>query len=139
MEPVTSLPLMWLGAYIALLVLTLAPWVGLSWLLDRRDRRRARLREAVLRSITSEDVRRRIRIDVRSALLSRGGVVTVDMSACPREEIWEVVTRLSHGLPPRVGVAVLGSIEGQGIAVFRLEPPRRRPLQQPAPASAPGR
>ncbi len=138
MELMTSLPLMWLGAYVTLLVLTLGPWVGLSWLLDLRDRRQARLRDAVLRLMTSEDVRSRIRIDVRCALLSRGGVVTVDMSACSREEIWEAVARLSHGLPPRARVAVLGALDGQRTAVLRLEPPTRRPLGYPAPASAPG-
>lgn len=138
MELVTSLPLIWLGAYLAMLALALGPWVGLSWLLDLRDRRRARLRDAVLRLMTSEDVRRRIRIDVRSALLSRGDVVTVDMSACSQEEIWEAVTRLSRGLPPRVRVAVLGALDGQWTAVFRLPPSGGRPLGPPAPASAPG-
>jgi len=49
MELMTQLRLMTLGAYVFLLVLTLGPLLGLSWLLDLRDRRRARLREAVLR------------------------------------------------------------------------------------------
>lgn len=138
MDMMTQLKLMTLGAYVALLALTLGPLLSLAWLLELRDRRRVRLRDAVLRLMTSEDVRRRIRIDVRSALLSRGGVVTVDMSACSREEIWEAATWLSHGLPPRVRVAVVGALDGRGTAVFRLEPPGRRPLARPAPASAPG-
>lgn len=138
MELATSLPLMWLGGYMALLVLALAPWVGLSWLLDRRDRRRARLREAVLQLATSEDLRGRVKVDVRSALFSRGGVVTLDMGACSREEIGEAVRRLASELPPRVRVAVLGALAGRRTAVLRLEPSRRRPLGHPAPAHARG-
>lgn len=138
MDMMTQLKLMTLGAYVALLALTLGPLLSLAWLLELRDRRQSRLRDAVLRHVTSEEVRRRIRVDVRCALFSRKGLVTLDMSGCSRKEIWEAVTRLSHRLPPRVRVAVFGALDGQFPAAFRLEPPGRRPLARPAPASAPG-
>lgn len=136
MELMAQLKLMVLGASVALFALTLGPLLGLSWLLDLRDRRQSRLREAVLRQITSEDVRRRIRVEVRCALLSRRGVVTIDMSGCSRDEFWDSAARLSHRLPPRVRVMVLGAFDGQWAAVFRLEPSRRRPLghSEPVPA-----
>lgn len=38
MDMMTQLKLMTLGAYVALLALTLGPLVGLSWLLDLRSR-----------------------------------------------------------------------------------------------------
>lgn len=138
MDAMAQLRLMVLGGLLAVFLVTGGPLLALSWLLDLRDRRQSRLREAVLRHVTAEEVRRRIRVDVRCALFSRKGLVTLDMSACSREEIWEAVTRLSHRLPPRVRVAVFGALDGQRTAVFRLPPAGRRPLEHPAPASAPG-
>lgn len=49
MELMTQLKLMVVGAYVALVVLTLGTLLGLSWLLDLRDRRQARLPDAALR------------------------------------------------------------------------------------------
>ncbi|MBI4610376.1 MAG: hypothetical protein HY726_15375 [Candidatus Rokubacteria bacterium] len=137
MDQMTQLRLMVLVALSASWALILGTGMGVSWLLDRRDRRRSGLRSTVLAQLASDDVRRRVGIKVRCGLLSRRGVVALDMSACSRNEIWETVSRLRHHLSPGVRVVVLGSLEGKFPAAFTLETTSAPPLGRAQPAPAP--
>lgn len=111
--------------------LTVGPILGLMLLLNDRDRRQAAAL-ARMWDLTPRDLRDVISIQVRTGILSRRSVVTVDMGACSREAIWEAVPRWRAGLGPHVRLLVNGKLQGGMEAAFIVEPACRPPLCRPA-------
>ncbi len=109
-------------------LLTVGPILGLVLLLNRRDRRREQLL-GMLWHLTAWDLRSRIAIQARVAILSSRSVVSVYMLDGSREEIWEAVGRWCPQLPPHTRLLVEGAV-GRGLpAVLRVE------MACPPPAS----
>jgi hypothetical protein len=118
--------------------MTFGPVVVLLSLLNLRDRRAARLREAVLAELPWVELRGLIAIQIRCAVLSRRSLVKIDMLVCTREQVWDVITRLPYILPPYVRLAVSGAVDRQFTATFTLETKGRctlYPLCQPSPVT----
>lgn len=136
MDLMTQLKLMVLAGWAALAALALGTALGVTWLLERRERRRSTLLDRVSQLLASDELRRRVGISVRGVLLSWTSVVTLDMRACSRDEIWETTTCLSRDLGPGVRLVVLGALDRQPAAAFKLE--TTKALAQPEPAPAPG-
>lgn len=136
MDPITQLKLLALAAWAALAALALGTDLGVMWLFERRDRRQSTLLGQVRGQLASDELRPRVGISVRYALLGWKGVVTLDMRACSRDEVWETTSRVSRCLPPGVRLVVLGALDRAPAAAFRLE--TTRGLAQPRPAPARG-
>lgn len=136
MDEIRQLKLLMVAVVLTLAALALGIELGVMWLRERREQRRSTLLDHVSRRLASDELRRRVGISIRGALLARKRVVTLDMRACSRDEIWETTTRLSRDLGPGVRLVVLGALDRQPAAAFRLETTKR--LAQPEPAPAPG-
>ena len=80
--------------------------VLLIWL-STRDRRVALLSTAALKELNLPELRGLFAVKIKSNPFS-GGVVAVDLWNCPREQLWDVLQRLSAQLPPHVRVEVNG-------------------------------
>lgn len=128
--------LMQLGGLVLMVAMTYAPVVVLLGLLNLRDRRQSRLLGNVMKELPAREFGGRLAVQVRSALLSRRGVVTLDMRACSRDEIWEAVARLCRSLPPAVRLLVDGTVDPQCPAPVTLAIRSRRPLACPSQPSA---
>jgi hypothetical protein len=118
--------------------MTFGPVVVLLSLLNLRDARAARLREAVLAELPLIELRGLIAIHIRCAVWSRRSLVRVDMVACTREQIWDAITRLPEILPPYVRLAVSGMVDRQFTSTFTLETTGRcrlYPLCEPSPVT----
>jgi len=87
----------------------LAVLIGLIALLNRRDRRRARLLSLAARQLAGEAVRGEIAMEAHCPLLAGGGVVRVDMGRLEGGVSRQVVERLRQTLPPVVRLAVAGA------------------------------
>lgn len=124
--------LMQLGGLVAVIGLTCGPVLVLLALLNRRDRRQARLVGTVLKELPRREFGGRVAVHVRCALVSPRSVVTVDMRACSREEIWEAIGRMSRSLPPRVQLVVDGTVDPQVPATFTVEATSRLRLRSPS-------
>lgn len=120
------------GGLLVGIALSYGPVVGLMTLLNLRDRRQSRLHGSVLTQFGSLALRGRVAIQTRCAVLSPRSLVTVDMRACSRDEIWEAVGRLSQSLPPRVRLVVDGTLDPQLPATFTVEATRPLPLRHPS-------
>jgi hypothetical protein len=98
--------------------ITVGPVVVVLILLNRRDRRAARLRHAVLDQLTLPELRGRIAVHIRCDLFSRRRMVTVDLLAATPQEVWQIFIGVADHLPPRVRLLVHG--EGQGMRSLTL-------------------
>jgi hypothetical protein len=110
-------------------LLAVGPILGVLLLLNRRDRRREALL-GTLWQLTPWDLRSRIAIQARAAVLSSRSIVTVYMPDCSHEEIWEALRRYCPRLPPRTRLLVEGAVDRGVSAVLRVEtacPPPREP------------
>jgi hypothetical protein len=85
-----------------------AALIGLVVLLNRRDRRQARLLSSAARQFSGEVLRSDIVIDARCALLTKWAEVRVDI-AHDGGEVWPAIERLRQTLPPMVALAVRGA------------------------------
>lgn len=110
-----------LGALVLWLGLALSPVLVPVLLLNRRDRKESALLGALSDQLSAPDLRGRIAVRVRGALLGRAGVVALDMRDCSRDEVWEVMTRLSRSLPSHARLVVDGLVDRQVPATFALE------------------
>ena len=102
--------LLQLGGLILVALVTMGPVFGLLLLLNRRDRHCDALLEKVWERIPKE-LSSLIAVQVSCALFSSRSVVTVDMQACSRDEIWEAIARWSPHLPPRARLLVKGTVD----------------------------
>jgi hypothetical protein len=98
-------------------------------LLNLRDRRRARVLHAVLDQIGTPDLRGRFTVQVRCGLLSPGAAVAIELLACSRNEIWELMARLSQHLSPRVRLEVTGPTDHCFLATFTARTTSRPELR----------
>jgi hypothetical protein len=101
--------------------LTFGPVSALLALLNRRDRRAAQLREAVLSQLPPRELRGLVGIQVHAGLFTRRGVVRLDMLACTRDQIWDVVPRLARTLPPHVRLQVNGAVDRRLTTTFTMQ------------------
>ncbi|MFQ5520199.1 MAG: hypothetical protein ACE5FK_02275 [Candidatus Methylomirabilia bacterium] len=113
---------MQLGGVVFTAVLILAPlaWVGL---LNLRERRQSALYGAVIGQFASRDFRGRVAVQIRAPLLLRRGGVKVDVLLRSRDEIWEVIRRLSQipVLSPQIGLELQGTTDRLCLATFTVE------------------
>lgn len=127
---------MMVGRVVIVVALTLgAPLVWLM-LLNLRDRRQAALLSAVLDQISSRELRGRIGVQVRSGVLSGRSVVTVNLLAPSRNEIWEIMTRFARHLSPEVRLAVTGPVDRHFLATLTVRMTGRQPLFRPVLATS---
>jgi len=111
-------------------LLTVGPVFGLMLLLNRRDRRRAALLGLVWER-TPRDLAGLIAVQVRCAVFSSRSMVTVEMQACSRDEIWEAIAPWSPRLPPRARLLVKGTVDRGRTAEVTLEASRRPSASSP--------
>ena len=90
--------------------------------LNLRDRREARLLNAVLAELSGPDLRGRVAIRVRAGLLGIPSMVKVHVLSASRQEIWEILGRLSERLSRRVRLEVTGPVERPLSATFTFAP-----------------
>ena len=114
---------------------TFGPLVGVLVLLNLRDRRVAALRHAVMAALPLHELRGLVAVRARCGMFSRKDVVTLDLFACTRDQVWDAVTRLYHSLPPRVRLVVNSAVDQQFATTLRLETDCRRPFYRPRQAS----
>lgn len=131
----TAEELIAIGRAVFGLAIILGPLVGLLELLNLRDRRQARVLHTVLHEVSSGDLRGRVAVQARCGLLSPRSEVTVDVLACSRNEIWEIMTRLSRRLSPHVRLEVTGPGDPYLLATFTFETTGRPRLPQPSQPS----
>jgi len=119
-------------------LLTIGVTYGLVFLLlgllNLRDRRQSRLLGTVMRQLPWRDFLGRFAVQVRCALLSPRGVVTVTLRACSRDELWDVIERLFRNLPPHVRLVVDGTGTPRFPARFTVETAPRPPASDPCAA-----
>jgi hypothetical protein len=101
--------------------ITFGAVVILLTLLNRRDRRAARLRHTVLDQLVLPELRGRVGVHIRCAIFSRRSAVIVDLLAGTPHEVWDVFTRMAARLPPRVHLLVHGSPDPCCTRPFALE------------------
>ncbi|MGE5255968.1 MAG: hypothetical protein ACM3KE_04815 [Hyphomicrobiales bacterium] len=83
------------------------PVVVLLMWLRTRDRRVAMLSSAALRELNLPELRGLFAVKIKSSFFS-GGLVAVDLWNCSRDQLWDVLQRLSARLPSHVRVEVNG-------------------------------
>ena len=90
--------------------------------LNLRDRREARLLNTVLVELDGRDLRGRVAVKVRAGLLWAPSAVKIYLLGASRQEIWEVLGRLSERLSRRVRLEVTGPVERPLAATFTFVP-----------------
>lgn len=90
--------------------------------LNLRDRREARLLGAVLAELDGPDLRGRVAVKVRAGLLGAPSAVKIYLLGASRQEIWEILGRLSERLSRRVRLEVTGPVERPLAATFTFAP-----------------
>lgn len=112
--------LLTLGMSIVTLGLTIGGPALWLLLLNQRDRRQAALRNAVLDQVSSRDRRGRVAVQVRGGLLAHRSVVTVGVLGTSRNEVWEILTRLTRHGAWHVRLEVTAVAERACLATFTL-------------------
>jgi hypothetical protein len=102
-------------------VVMFAAVVLLLTLLNWRDRRAMRLRYAVLDQLALPELRGRVGMHIRCALVSQRSTVIVDLLAGTPHEVWNVCTRVASRLPPHVRLVVHSALDRESIRPFTLE------------------
>jgi hypothetical protein len=85
----------------------LGPVALLMAFLRSRDRREAVLSAKVLQELNSPELRGLYSVTVRSRLIGADKVI-VDLWGCSRDQVWDLMERLSARLPADMRVAVNG-------------------------------
>jgi hypothetical protein len=85
----------------------LGPFVLLIAFLRTRDLREAALSTTVLQELNSPNLRGLFSIEVKSRPIGADTVI-VDLWSCSREQVWDLIERLSSRLPAHVRVEVNG-------------------------------
>ncbi len=131
----------WTTGLQAVVMLALTVGMPLVWavLLNHRDRRQARLLQAVLDQVSSPDLRGRVAVRVRSGVLWPRSRLEVSVLSWSPQEIWELMTRLSECLSSRVRLEVTGSVDRVLLATFTAEGRNEwRCADRPSPSLATG-
>jgi hypothetical protein len=85
----------------------LGPFVLLIAFLRARDRREDALSTTVLQELNSPDLRGLFSLKIKSRPVGSDTVI-VDLWGCPREQVWDLMERLSARLPAHVRLEVNG-------------------------------
>ncbi|MBI3030242.1 MAG: hypothetical protein HYY64_12085 [Candidatus Rokubacteria bacterium] len=107
-----------------------------AMVLNVRDRRAAQLLNTVLAELSGPELRGRVAIRVQAGLLWAPGMVKVDLLGASRQEIWEILGRLSEPLSRRVRLDVTGPVERPLAATFTFERAHRDAPLAPAQRKA---
>lgn len=102
----------------------LGPIAFLMTILRKRDRREAALALTVLRELNTPELRGMYSVNVASRSLGRDSVA-IDLLTCSREQVWDVMEKLSAKLPPRVRVEVNGLSSGRLESAWTLTATRK--------------
>jgi hypothetical protein len=99
-------------ALLAAWIVGVGPIAALLALLNRREGRAAALFQAVADALPPEALRSDLSVAIRCGLLGRSATVRLDLSGAPSSRVWETALRLRRALPARVGLVVLGAVDG---------------------------
>lgn len=113
-----------LGKLAAGFLCMLGPIAFLMALRSVRDRRESALTLTVLGELNSPELRGLFSLKVMSRFIGKDSVV-VDLWGCPREQVWEVMEKLSAKLPSDVGVEVNGISDSRLRSAWTLTATRR--------------
>lgn len=118
----------------ALVVMTLVVGIPLGWMifLNRRDRRKEGLLNAVFRELSSRDLRGRVAVRVRSGVLSPRSVVALDVLAGSENEMWEIMARLAERLAHPVRIEVTGQVDPHFVTTMAVETTGRQGRPRPS-------
>ncbi len=99
-----------------------APLLLVILFLKYRDRREAALNTEVLRELNAPWLRGLYAVRLRGGILARQSVI-VDLWGCSREQIWEVISRLSNRLPSHVRLILNGvsDPDSRSALIFKIE------------------
>lgn len=110
--------------FMTVLVAAFALGGPIAWLaiLNLRDRRQTRLLNTVLGELSGRDLRGRVAVETRVGILWAPSVVKIHLLCASRQEIWEILGRLSERLSRRVRLEVTGPVELPLAATFTFVP-----------------
>ena len=108
-------------AYIA------APLLAIILVLKYRDRREAALNTVVLKELNAPELRGLYTVRLKAGVLA-GQSVIIDLWGCSREQMWEVVSRLSDRLPSHVNLVLNGVSDPVSHTALTLRIERRVPV-----------
>jgi hypothetical protein len=84
----------------------MGPLVLLIIFLKLRDERESNLYTVVLKELNSPDLRGLFALKIRCSVFSKQDTIMVDLWSCSKEQVWDIVIRLSTHLPPEVRLVV---------------------------------
>jgi len=122
-------------AAVTVVALTVGAPLGWMALLNRRDRRKKGLLDAVFRQLSSPDLRGRIAVRVQSGVLSPRSVVAVDVLAASEKEMWQIMARLAERLSHPVRIEVTGQVDPHFLTTMAVETTGRQARPCPSPAT----
>ena len=111
-------------AAVMVVMLTVGTLLGWLALLNRRDRQKNGLLNAVFRQLSSPELRGRIAVQVRSGVLSPRSLVAVDVLAASENEMWKIMARLAERLPYPVRIEVTGQVDPHFVTTMAVETTR---------------
>ena len=89
-------------------VLSMMGPLVLLMLLKLRDQRESILYTVVLKELNSPDLRGLFAVKIRCSVFSRQDTLMVELWNCSKEQVWDIIIRLSTHLPPKVRLVVNG-------------------------------
>jgi hypothetical protein len=104
----------------------LGPVALLLCFLHIRDRRQSTLYPIVLRELTQPDLRGLFAVKIKSRPFGADSVI-VELWHCTREQVWNVIERLSAKLPAYVRFEVNGITDCRARSTWKLTVMRSRP------------
>jgi hypothetical protein len=113
-----------IGKLLAGFLCILGPIAFLLALLRVRDQREAALTLTVLRELNSPDLRGLSTVKVERRSIGKDRVV-IDLWGCSRDQVWEVMEKLSAKLPSHVRVEVNGPADCRTRSAWTLTATRR--------------
>jgi hypothetical protein len=105
----------------------MGPLVLLMIFLKVRDQRESILYTVVLKELNSPDLRGLFAVKIRCSVFSRQDTVMVDLWNCSKEQVWDIVIRLSTHLPPEVRLVVNGMTDFRSRSTLTLRVEKRIP------------
>ena len=102
----------------------LGPLALLLAIQHTRDRRAAALSTTVLRELNSPHLRGLFSVKIKTNPF-KGGVVAVDLWNCSRDQVWDILQRLSAQLASHVRVEVNGISDGRTRSPWTLTVTRK--------------
>jgi hypothetical protein len=89
-----------------------------------RDRRESALTLAVLRELSTPELRGLYSVTIANRSIGKDSVV-IDLLGCSREQVWDVMEKLSAKLPSDVRVVVNGLSDDRSRSAWTLTATRR--------------